>query len=282
MHSAAIREGGMRLGPAGESQSLFSQEGRLEVRLTRDPEDIHAAQALRYRVFYEEMGAWASAAMTAERRDFDDFDLLCDHLLVFDHSRLAGETVVGSYRLLRQEIAEQNGGFYSAGEYDIQPLLAVARPNELLELGRSCVHEDYRTNAIIQLLWRGLAGYFAAYEIKYIFGCASLPGTDVSAHTLPLAYLYHEHLAPPALRIRALPERHVNMNVMPREKLDRREALRQLPPLIKAYLRLGSFVGEGAVIDYQFGTTDVFVVCDILGVAEKYHRHFERDELAST
>ena len=138
MHSAAIREGGMRLGPAGESQSLFSQEGRLEVRLTRDAEDIHAAQALRYRVFYEEMGAWASAAMTAERRDFDDFDLLCDHLLVFDHSRLAGED---GGRIIPPpapgDRRAETAGFYSAGEYDIQPLLAVARPNELLELGRS-------------------------------------------------------------------------------------------------------------------------------------------------
>lgn len=281
MHSAAINEGKLRLGPQGESQSLFAQEGRLEVRLTRDPRDIHAAQTLRYRVFYEEMGAAATEAMASERRDFDDFDLLCDHLLVIDHDRPAGERVVGSYRLLRQEIAERSGGFYSASEYDIEPLLAMVQPGDLLELGRSCVHQDYRTNAIIQLLWRGLAGYFSGYEIKYIFGCASLPGTDVSALQMPLAYLHHEHLAPSKLRIRALPERYVNMNLMARGELDHRAALRQLPPLIKAYLRLGSFVGEGAVVDHQFRTTDVFIVCDIHGVADKYHRHFERNELAT-
>ena len=282
MQSTAMIGAIMRLGPERTPQSLFTASGRLEVRLTQDAADIAAAQALRYRVFYEEMGASASAVMAAERRDFDDFDLLCDHLLVIDHDRPARESVVGTYRLLRQQVAARAGGFYSAGEYDLAPLLALARPNELLELGRSCVDPDYRTNATIQLLWRGLAGYIAAHDIKYLFGCASLMGTDVSAHCIPLAYLYHEFLAPPPLRIRAVPDRHVEMNVIARADLDQRAAHRALSPLIKGYLRLGAYVGDGAVVDEQFATTDVFILLPIDRVADKYRRHFERPEISTS
>lgn len=267
----------LRLGPGRTPQSLFAAAGRLEVRLTQDPEDIAAAQALRYRVFYEEMGALASATMAALRRDFDEFDSLCDHLLVIDHSRAADEAVVGTYRLLRQEVAEQNGGFYSAGEYDLGPLLRLAAPGELLELGRSCVHPDYRTNATIQLLWRGLAGYAAAHAIEYLFGCASLPGSDARAHEVALSLLYHDFLAPPVLRVKALPERFVEMNMIAREGLPMREARRALSPLIRGYLRLGAFVGNGAVIDRQFGTTDVFVLLPIDRVAGRYQRRFQRN-----
>ena len=267
----------LRLGPGRTPQSLFAAGGRLEVRLTQDREDIAAAQALRYRVFYEEMGALASETMAAHRRDFDEFDLLCDHLLAIDHSRAADEAVVGTYRLLRQEVAEQNGGFYSVGEYDLSPLLRQAAPGELLELGRSCVHPDYRTNATIQLLWRGLAGYIAAHASKYLFGCASLPGTDARTHELALSLLYHDFLAPPSLRVRALPERFVEMNMIARDGLPMREAQRALSPLIKGYLRVGAFVGDGAVIDRQFGTTDVFVLLPIDRVTGRYQRHFQRD-----
>lgn len=262
--------------------SMFAAGGRLEVRITRKRQDIIAAQELRYRVFYEELGAAASRRMAAKGRDFDRFDSRCDHLLVIDHSRPKGEAVVGTYRLLRHEVAMLYGGFYSAGEYDIMPLVAtIGGAGGLMELGRSCVHPDYRTNWVIQLLWRGLAGYIQAHDIKYMFGCASLPGTDPDALKLPLAYLHHEHRAPRELLVHALPERHVDMNLMARDRIDKAAARKRLPPLIKAYLRLGAFVGDGAVIDRQFGTTDVFVVLPFDRVADKYHEHFERDETAT-
>ena len=261
---------------------MFAAGGRLEVRITRKRQDIIAAQKLRNRVFCEELGAAASRRMAAKGRDFDRFDSRCDHLLAIDHSRPEGETVVGTYRLLRHELAMLHGGFYSAGEYDLMPLFATNGGTcGLMELGRSCVHPDYRTKWVIQRPWRGLACYIKAHDIKYMFGCASLPGTDPDALKLPLAYLHHEHRAPRELLVHALPAPHVDMNLMGRDSIDKPVARKRIPPLIKAYLRLGAFVGDGAVIDRQFGTTDVFVVLPRDRIADKYRERFERDETAT-
>jgi putative hemolysin len=259
--------------------------GGLEVRLADSPTFVDAAQALRYRIFYEEMAAKPSPEMAERRRDFDEFDPACDHLLVVDHTRGSGpESVVGTYRLLRRAAALRHGGFYSAREYDIAPLLAF--PGEIMEVGRSCVDAAYRTGTTMQLLWQGIAAYVMEHEITMMFGCASLPGTDPKALAVPLSYLYHFHLAPPAIRPRALPHLYVDMNLLPREKIDPRRGLGKLPPLasgmgrlpplIKGYLRLGGFVGDGAVIDYQFNTTDVCVMVETRRVTEKYFRHYER------
>ena len=265
--------------PQGAISRSFGAGGRLEVRITRDPADIAAAQALRYRVFYEEMTAAPSAEMESARRDFDDFDAICDHVVVVDHRRPADETVVGTYRLLRQEIAERTRGFYSASDYDLSLLYeGTARGSALLEVGRSCVQRDYRTGLTIQRLWRGIAGYIAEHNIDYMFGIASLPGADPSALAMPLSYLSHGYLAPPGLRVRALPERYVDMKMVPPEELSAREILQSLPPLIKGYLRLGAFVGDGAVVDEQFGTTDVFMLLPLDRVADRYFSHFDRAE----
>lgn len=248
---------------------------RFEVRLARGAADIAAAQALRYRVFYQEMQASPSAEMVASRRDFDAFDTYCDHLLVLDHDRAAGDRVVGTYRLLRQGVAEQHGGFYSAAEYDLGPLFAL--PGEsLLELGRSCVHAEYRTNATIQLLWRGIASYMIGHGTSYMFGCGSFAGTDPAAHALPLSYLHHHHRVPPELAVRALPERYQRMDLLAPDQVSLRAAMKAMPPLIKAYLRLGAYIGEGAVVDRQFATTDVFILLPVARIADKYYAHFDR------
>ncbi len=249
--------------------------GPLQVRLARNAADIDAAQALRYRIFYEIMGARPLPGMEQQRRDRDDYDQTCDHLLVLDHSRGSGAAaVVGTYRLIRREAAARFGAFYSAAEYNIAPLIAY--PGEILELGRSCVDAGYRARPVMQLLWSGIAAYVAHYAIALMFGCASLPGTDPDALAVPLSYLYYHHLAPPALRARALPERFVDMRRLDPAALDPMRTLAALPPLIKGYLRLGGFVGDGAVIDEQFNTTDVCIVVKTELVAEKYSRHYER------
>jgi L-ornithine Nalpha-acyltransferase len=245
--------------------------GSLELRLGASEADLDAAQALRYRVFYEEMGAHPTAEMAARGRDFDRFDGACDHLLVIDHAHKA---VVGTYRLMRRSVAAQNGGFYSAGEYDISSI--EAHPGELLELGRSCVDAAWRSRPTMQLLWRGIAAYVFQHNIGLMFGCASLPGTDIDALAVPLSHLHHHHLAPPGLRPRALPERHVAMERLPAGSYDAARAAAELPPLLKGYLRLGGFVGDGAVIDRQFNTTDVCIVVQTDLVTEKYYRHYER------
>ena len=263
--------------------------GTLEVRVADSEAEIDAAQALRYRVFYEEMSARPDARTAATRRDRDEFDAYCDHLLVIDHSRGTGaDAVVGTYRLLRRSVALDHAGFYTATEFDITPLLAF--PGEILELGRSCVDAAYRTRPTMQLLWRGIASYVFQYDIKLMFGCASLPGTDPQALAVPLSYLYHYHLAPPSLRVQALPDRYVDMNILPCgdvdpeaavAQLDARAAVAALPPLIKGYLRLGGLVGNGAVIDHQFNTTDVCIIVVTDRVTKKYFNHYQRQVIGT-
>ena len=249
--------------------------GNLVARLAGSAAEIEAAQSLRYRVFYDEMSAIPSAEVAAARRDFDRFDDICDHLLVIDTKRddLPGGGV-GTYRLLRSTVAEQNGGFYTSDEFEIARL--VSGEGETLELGRSCVEEEYRNRPTMQLLWQSIAQYIFHYDIGIMFGCASMPGTDPEALALPLSYLYHYHLAPPALRPVALNERYVDMRLLAEDKIDQRRALAELPPLIKGYLRLGGFVGDGAVVDHQFNTTDVCIVVKTDLVTEKYMKHYDR------
>ena len=251
--------------------------GPLGVRLAADAAEIDASQALRFRVFYGEMGASADPATAALGRDRDEFDPIADHLLVIDHARGEGpQAVVGTYRLIRQDAAARIGRFYSASEYDIS---AIERfQGRVMELGRSCVDAGYRNRAVMQLLWRGIAAYVFHHRIDLMFGCASLPGTDPDALAVELTYLCEHHLAPPELRPRALPDRYVEMRRLPPGTVDRRQALGLLPPLIKGYLRLGGFVGDGAVIDRQFNTTDVAIVVKTDLVTEKYYRHYERQQ----
>lgn len=246
----------------------------LDVRLAATAEEIVAAQRLRYRVFYEEMGAKPTPEMAAASRDFDAFDDVCDHLLVIDSKRGNGaDGVVGTYRLQRRE-SPKFSRFYSAGEYDISKIQGFS--GNVLELGRSCVDAAYRTKMTMQSLWRGIAGYVFTHNIDLMFGCASLPGTDPQALALPLSYLYHHHLAPEDVRPRALDKLYTRMDLLPANGFDPKRALVQLPPLVKGYLRLGGFVGDGAVIDYQFNTTDVCVIVKTDLITDKYFRHYDR------
>ncbi len=262
---------------AADSDNGFGElrGGNLGVRIATDAAEVDAVQALRYQVFYGEMGAVPGAEAARTGRDRDRFDEVADHLLVVDHAIGPGpEGVVGTYRLIRQPAADRIGRFYSADEYDIAPITGF--PGHVLELGRSCVHAAYRNRAAMQLLWRGIAAYVFLHRIDLMFGCASLPGTDPDAVAEELTWLYHNHLAPPALRPRALPHRYVEMRRRDPASLDVRRVAAGLPPLIKGYLRLGGFVGDGAVIDAQFNTTDVAIVVKTDLVTDKYYRHYER------
>lgn len=248
----------------------------LGVRLAACAGDLDAVQALRYRVFYGEMGAKPDARTAASQRDRDEFDEFVDHLLVVDHDLGDGpDSVVGTYRLIRQPAAARVGRFYSAGEYDISMLENF--PGEVLELGRSCTAPAYRSRVVMQLLWRGIAAYVFHYGIDLMFGCASLPGIDPDALAPELTYLVTHHLAPEAIRPRALASRHVEMRRCDAATLQPRHIQMGLPPLIKGYLRLGGFVGDGAVIDHQFNTTDIAVIVQTDLVTEKYYRHYERE-----
>ncbi len=246
----------------------------LEVRLATSSAEVEAAQRLRYRVFYDEMGARPTSEMAAKGLDSDDFDPVCDHLLVIDRSLGDGaDGVVGTYRLQRRD-SRRFSRFYTASEYDISKIAAF--PGHVLELGRSCVDPAYRTRMTMQCLWRGIAGYVFSHNIDLMFGCASLHGTDPQALAVPLSFLYHNHLAPDSIRPRALPGLYAEMNLMSAQEVATRRAVDELPPLIKGYLRLGGFVGDGAVIDRQFNTTDVCVIVKTDLITDKYFRHYDR------
>lgn len=247
----------------------------VEVRIARDFTEVEAAQRLRYKVFYEEYQAKPNEEMARVRRDMDSFDEVADHLVVIDRSIADPiDRIVGTYRLLRNDVAARHGRFYTSDEYDIAPLIASG--STLLELGRSCVLAEYRTRPVLQLLWDGIIGYMLEHEIGMMFGCASLHGTDIDALSQRLSYLHHYHLAPEGVRPRALADRYVPMDTHPRESLDSRALFKELPPLIKGYLRVGCTIGEGAVIDHQFNTTDVCIVLPMSEFAPRYRKHYAR------
>lgn len=247
----------------------------VEVKLAENEAEVEAAQRLRYKVFYEEYAAVPNEEMTRERRDMDPFDKVADHLLVLDKSiKNPIDRIVGTYRLLRHEEADKHGSFYTSDEFDIAPLINSG--SNLLELGRSCVLADYRTRPVLQLLWEGIIEFMQDHKIGTMFGCASLHGTDIDALSRQLAYLHHYHLAPEDLRPKALEDRYVDMNLHAKEDLNEREQFKALPPLIKGYLRVGCTIGEGAVVDEQFDTTDICIVLPTEKFASRYHKHYSR------
>jgi putative hemolysin len=261
---------------------VLASLGSLEVRIAQTEHEIEAAQRLRYRVFYEEMSAIPTPQMRGQRRDFDKYDEFCDHLLVVDKNVRDedGEAaVVGCYRLLRGEVAALHGGYYTSSEYDLTPMLR-ANPlgTRFLELGRSCVLKSYRGKAsTMQLLWRGIVLYVDRYAIDVMFGCGSLPGTAPEKLVLPLSYLHHFHRAPEGQRLKARPELYVEMNRMAKDGIDPKEAMRSLPPLIKGYVRAGAYIGDGAVIDKQFGTTDVLIYFPVSRIGKRLRNKLDRN-----
>ena len=262
-----------------EQWPVLAVSGPLEVRLAETDHEVEQAQRLRYSVFYNEMSAVPSPQMRDAGRDFDKFDDVCDHLLVVDrenHDEDGQPLVVATYRLTREKDAARAGGFYTASEYDIAPMLrGLPADTKYLELGRSCVLKSYRSRpGTMQLLWKGLMAYVARFDIDLMFGCASLPGTDIEALTLPLSYLHHFHAMPENLRVRARKELFVEMNRTPKDATPQREGLRSLPPLLKGYVRAGCCIGDGAVIDRQFGTTDVFIYFPLSGIDARYKSRF--------
>lgn len=244
-----------------------------DIRIATSDTDLKAAQRLRYRVFVEELGGTGALVDHENRLERDEFDPVVDHLCLIDTRRSAEalDHVVGVYRLLPGTRAAAFGRFYCDGEYDLTPLRQSGR--SLLELGRSCVDPDYRGGSGMFLLWNALADYVLDLGIDVLFGVASFHGTDSHMLAPQLSWLHHHHLAPPELRPRARPEGFQSMDLIAADRLDRREALVGMPALIKAYLRLGGMVGEGAFIDRAFNTTDVFMLMDTAAMSAK-HREF--------
>jgi L-ornithine Nalpha-acyltransferase len=235
--------------------------------LADGPADVKAAQRLRYAVFVEELGGDGEFVDHTAGREADRFDGHCDHLLLRDMARTPGTEVVGVYRLLREAGAREAGGFYTEAEYDLSPVRASGRP--LLELGRSCLHRDYRGGAAMYHLWTGIADYVGRHGIELMFGTASFHGTDIDRLAEPLSMLHHRHLAAEEIRVRARPPGARSMDLLPVGLIDRARATRAVPALIKAYLRLGGSVGEGAFVDRRFNTTDVCLLMDTTRLSDR-------------
>jgi L-ornithine Nalpha-acyltransferase len=260
---------------------MLGTRGDLCVRLTRSTQEVAIAQALRFRVFYEELNAIADSIAADLSLDADRFDAFCDHLVVVrrtpevadERFRVADGEMVGTYRLLRQSVAAENGGFYTQDEYDLAPLLASKPDLNFLELGRSCVRKSYRTKPVVELLWQGIWNYVRSYRLDVMMGCASLEGADPVTHRDTLNFLAQNCAAPAEWQVRALPERYIEMNSTG-ALIDSKAALKALPPLIKGYLRLGCYVGEGAVVDTQFNTTDVLIILPVSRINPRYFTHF--------
>lgn len=246
-----------------------------EIRLARTAQDLAAAQRLRYRIFIEELGGTGPLVDHEARLERDEFDPVVDHLCLIDTRRDAEalDHVVGVYRLLPSDRAAKLGRFYCDGEYDLEPLRRSGRP--LLELGRSCVHADYRGGSGMFLMWNALADYVLDHGIEILFGVASFHGTDIPMLAPSLSWLHHHHLAPPELRPVARPEGFQRMDLIEPGQIDRREAMVGMPALIKAYLRLGGMVGQGAFIDREFNTTDVFLLMDTAAMSAKHRQFYE-------
>ena len=237
------------------------------VKIASTAAELRSAQALRYDVFVRELGGTGELVDHEAGLEQDRFDAYFDHMILTDE--MTGQ-VVGAYRLLRSDQARTAGQFYSEDEYDLGVLTSSNR--RLLELGRSCVHRDYRGGTAMYHLWSGLAGYVVDHDIEILFGVASFHGTDVAALAQPLSMLHYSHLAPPDLRVRACADRFLDMAQIPETNVNRREAILQTPALIKAYLRMGGFVGDGAYIDHAFNTIDVCLVMDTARMNQRQKR----------
>ena len=244
---------------AAKSEGMASQMGlhtaQFQTTLAESAEDLRAAQALRYQVFVQEMGATGPAVCHDQLLEADALDRFCDHLLLRDMAR--DGQVVGVYRLLRQDQAAQTRGFYSEAEFDLTALHGSGK--RLLELGRSCLHPEYRGGAALFHLWSGLAGYVAAHEIDIVFGVASFPGTDTARLGAPLSLLHHRYRSPAALRTVSR-QVQTGVELLPIEKVQTKAAMLQVPALIKGYLKMGGTIGDGVFVDHAFNTTDICIV----------------------
>jgi len=243
-------------------------------RFAKTPDDIRAAQRLRYRVFVEELGSDGAMVDHDARLEVDQFDPHYLHYMAIDPARSDDplDQCIAVYRLMPDDKRPLVGAFYSEGEYDLSALLNSDK--KLLELGRSCIEPSYRGGGILFKMWAGMAKYVLDEGFDILFGTASFHGTDATEHAQALSLLHHDHLAPEHIRPQALGEEAHSMDLIEASELDKKAATRALPSLIKSYLRLGGTVGAGAWVDQAFNTIDVMLLVDTSDVTERQRAMF--------
>jgi L-ornithine Nalpha-acyltransferase len=259
---------------ASQSPPLFHL-GDIEIKVATEKWEIQASQLLRYEVFYEELGAIpAHFQISQEKRDFDKYDAFCDHLIAIDHAK--NRRIIGSYRLLSRKAALAVGGFFSESEYDLSVLYRFS--GEILELGRACVHPEYRKAGLIQSLWRAIYAYMYQHKIDLMFGCGSFPTIKVEEIQHALSYLNQHYLAPESIRPRALEKGLLPLQQVPVDQVDFSLAYRQMPPLIKGYMRMGGSIGEGAFLDTEFGSIDVCIIFESSKIPQRYFEAYQKEK----
>ena len=258
--------------PIDAGKPVLGRMGSLEARLATTRTEIREAQRLRYRSFVEERGL---GSRQGNRLDRDHFDAFCDHLIIADMDN--GGRIVGTYRLLRQEMAVLTGGFYSASWFDVAKLAGQNPGKRILELGRSCVEPAYRAKRTIDLLWQAIWAYCRMHDVDVLTGCASFAGDNPFAHSRALTLLAKTCHAQGNWHVRALAGRWHSMMLEDPHTLDEKAAFLELPPLLKGYLRVGAKIGDGCVIDPNLQTTVVLVVMPVENISGRYRRHFDTD-----
>lgn len=250
--------------------------GSLEVRLTRDDEEVWQCQRLRHCVFLEARGLSHLSDVFKEPIDQDKYDAFCDHMIVVDHD--TGGQIIGTYRLLGQEESIATGGFYSSAYFETERLVQRKPSKRFLELGRSCVLPEYRTKRTVELLWQGIWNYCKQRRFDVLIGSASLASPIPENHATELSFLNYYCLAGADWAVSARPLRFQSMRLMPEISIDTRLAFSLLPPLLKGYLRVGAKVGNGCVIDPELGTTVIMIVLPMECIAARYAQHFGADK----
>ena len=249
--------------PSIKSKKLSFNHGSIELKIIDNTDQLmHKVKKLRYESFFGESDK--------VKYDSDEFDKLCDHLVAIDKS-ISDDYVVGTYRLLLKPKFVKSQKFYSQSEFNISKL-TKKKSLTLLEAGRSCVHKNYRDGSVIKLLWRGLATYIVKNQVDIVFGCASFPSSNHNLFRNQLSYLKHFHSSPKYLKTKPLWKLKVKFKTIDKKLLSSNEELRKLPPLIKAYIRVGAFVGPGAIVDKKFDTTDVLIVLETKKILKKYSK----------
>lgn len=261
---------------AAKSSKVLGRIGSLEVRLTKNERDIRAAQSLRYKIFVDEMGVTLSPSAMALELDFDTYDKYCEHFILLDTNIVGGtsEQIIGTYRILRQQVANRHNGFYSQNEFDIAELTKRHSDKKFVELGRSCVLKEYRTRRSVELLWQGIWAYAGQNQVDVMFGCASFFGAVPAAHAHALSFLYHFAKTSDEWSVGANQAIAHEMDLMPKEAIVAKQVFGALPPLIKGYLRLGASFAPEAVIDQDFNTTDVLVMLPVSQISARYIKHY--------
>ena len=249
--------------------------GDFVIKLANKKSELKKAQALRYSVFYKEKKAKPTFSKKMMRLDYDKTDKFADHLIVIDKKRKGIKNkIVGTYRLIRGDVALSFGGFYTSSEFDLTNILNSYQHKQILELGRSCVHKDYRNGTTMNFLWKAIAEYIKLYDIKVLLGCASFPGTDIQEFSTELSYLRSNFSLPEKISVKSLD--NINYPLYNKNNINESDLriFAKLPPLIKGYLRVGGRVSDSFFVDYDFNTIDLCVVVQTNKIDGKYKKKF--------